>query len=453
MEQITVRDILAATGGTLLCGSEDTEIKDICIDSREIKAGDLFVPLIGEKVNPHQFIEQVMEVGAATLTQEHFAVSAAKPYIRVENTYEALTAIGNYLGARLSIPVIAVTGSVGKTTTRHMIATALASDKHVLETLRNYNSQVGVPIMLGKIEPEHEVAVLECGMSEVGQIHILSEMIRPHMAVVSTIGVAHIEQLKSKENICREKLSIVDGMDPEGILFLNGDDPMLKENKDKIDHKVITYGLDEGNDYRGENLVVDHGRTYFDCVCKGKRIPVELSVLGNHNVRNCLAALAVADACGVDLEKAAATFAHFQAIRQNIIRQENKYTIIDDTYNASPDSMKASLDVLCEMECTGRRVAVLADMLELGEDSVRYHYELGEYLSRLPVDELLVVGPNAKYIAQAVKDSQSRMVVHECGDNEDVVMLLLATLHHHDIVLIKGSNGMNMRSVVKTLQQ
>ena len=185
MEDITIRDIVEAVNGTLLCGDENTVVTDVCIDSNEIKAGDLFVPIIGERVDAHRFIESVLETGAATLTSEHDSVCGEKPYIRVQDTVQALQDIGTYVRKRLTLPIVAVTGSVGKTTTRHMITTALRSRKRVFETQKNYNSQIGVPIMLARISRDDEMAVLECGMSEVGQITTLSNMVRQ-------IGRAHV---------------------------------------------------------------------------------------------------------------------------------------------------------------------------------------------------------------------------------------------------------------------
>ena len=453
MENISVRDIVEATGGTLLCGDENTQITDICIDSKEITKGDLFVPIIGQRVNAHQFIEQALEVGAASLTSEHYAISAEKPYIKVKDTIQALQDIGSYMRKRLTLPIIAVTGSVGKTTTRNMIAAALKSQYQVFETQKNYNSQIGVPIMLSRIGSSDQMAVLECGMSEEGQIHILSNLVKPKAAVVTTIGLAHIEQLKTQENIRKEKLSIIDGMEEDGILFLNGDDPMLAELKGTLNCNTYYYGTQSWCDYRAEQIRFEQERSYFDFVHENKRIHVDLNMLGNHNVLNCVAALGISDVFGVSTEKAAAVFRTFQGLRQTIRRQENRFTIIDDTYNASPDSMRASLEVLCHMETKGRRIAVLGDMFELGEDSEKYHSDVGEFAASLPIDELVVVGNQAKAIRRAAQARNSEMKTYEFSDNEETAMYLLATLMPEDIVLVKGSNGMHMKEIVNLLME
>lgn len=453
MEGITVRDIVEATHGRLLCGDDTTIVKDICIDSREVKEGDLFVPIIGEKVDAHTFIESVLETAAASLTSEHDSMDADKPYIRVEDTEKALTAIGHYVRSRIGIPFVAVTGSVGKTTTRNMVATALRSQYHTCETIKNYNSQIGVPIMICKVQPEDEIAVLECGMSEPGQIHILSELVRPKYAVVSVIGVAHIENLKTQENIRDEKLSIIDALAPDGVLFLNGDDAMLADQKDLLSVKTIYYGTQDWCDYYAADIQYDHGRSYFTCVHGDESVSVELSVLGKHNVLNCVGALAVAHTHGIPLERAAAEFAHYSGIRQKIVTVDNRFRVIDDTYNASPDSMRASLEVLCHVETEGRRIAVLGDMFELGPNSEQYHYQVGEYLAELPIDELIVVGNHSRMIRKAVEDSGKKMKLCTFTENEEVAMYLIGTVQMGDIVLLKGSNGMKMWEILEVLQQ
>lgn len=454
MEQIKVKDIVKATKGVLLCGDENVSVLDLCFNSKEVKPGDLFIPLIGEKVDGHRFIESALERGAvATLTSHHDnVVISDKPYIRVDNTLEALQAIGRYIRSIKQQPIVAVTGSVGKTTTREMIAAALSTQKNVLETIKNYNSQIGVPIMLSKLNKDHEMAVLELGMSEPGQMHILSELVRPQICVVTTIGIAHIEYLKTQENIRKEKLSVIDCMTEDGILFLNGDDVMLAEMRGKMPCKTYYYGCQPWCDFKAENIRYEAGKSYFDCVYEDKRVPVELNVLGEHNVGNCLAALGVAYVSGIPIETAAQGFQDFSGQRQKVIIQENKFTIIDDTYNASPASVKASVNVLCDMPCEGRRVAVLGDMFELGPDAEKYHYELGEFIAEKNIDELVVIGELSKHIRQAVLDSGKPIKTCSFMDNEEAAISLMAILQPEDIVLIKGSNGMHMNEIVKLLQ-
>ena len=453
MNNITVKDIIRATGGELLCGDENTEIKDICINSREAKPGDLFVPIIGEKVDAHRFIENALEVCAATLTSEHNQnVLSDKPYIKVNNTVKALQDIGVYIRNRFDIPIVGITGSVGKTTTREMVATALNANKAVYQTDKNFNSQVGVPITLSRMNENAEIAVLEMGMSEPGQMDILSGIVKPDICVVTMIGVAHIEFLKTKENIRDEKLSIVHHMNPEGVLFLNGDDKMLAEVRDKLSVKTLYYGTSEECEYRAENIRIINYRYAYDYVHDNTRIPVVINALGKHNVINSLIGLAITDYMGLDVKKAAESFAHFEGMRQKLIQVPESYTIIDDTYNASPDSMKAAIEVLHELESQGKKFIVLGDMFELGENEKKFHYEVGEYLADKSIDELIVIGDLAQNIAQALKDKNSSITIRSFKDKEEIAFYLKSDMTSNDIVLLKASNGMKLYDLVEMLK-
>lgn len=462
MENITVKDIAEMTGGVLMCGDENTPVTDICTNSKEIKKGDLFVPIIGERVDAHRFIESALEKGAATLTSRHNdIVVAEKPYIRVDNTADALQCIGAAIRKRMPIPVVAVTGSVGKTTTREMITQALSSKKKTFHTEKNMNSQIGVPITLSRMSSEDEIAVLELGISEEGQMDILSRMVVPDMAVVTTIGVAHIEFMKTRENIRRQKLSIVHFMKEGGTLFLNGDDAMLKAGKE-AEHlacRTLFYGTEDWCDYyakdivyhNSENSMQPNAYTTFTCVHDTEEVFVRLNTLGKHNVGNCVVALAVANENGVPMSVAAKQFEEFEGPRQRVIHLENKFTMIDDSYNASPDSMKASIDVLCDMPCEGRRVAVLGDMFELGENEVQYHREIGEYLLNKPLDEVVVLGELSQNIKEVIEQNNSSIKTYSFSDYEEAAIYLMATLLSEDIVLIKASNGMNLKEMVDIL--
>lgn len=453
MFDIKVKDIVAATGGTLLCGDENVDITDVCINSKEIKAGDLFVPIIGERVDAHRFIESALEVGAATLTSHHSGVVIAeKPYIHVHDTVKALQDIGTFIRNKFNIPIVGVTGSVGKTTTREMIAAALSGCVNVYQTEGNFNSQIGVPITLSRMTRDAEVSVLEMGMSEAGQMDTLSEMVRPDICVVTVIGVAHIEFLKTQENIRKEKLSIVNHMNKDGVLFLNGDDPMLAGIKGETEVKTFYYGTEKWCDYRAENVHMENYKYVYEYVHGDTRIPVILNALGRHNVGNSLVGMAVADYLGLDLNKAAKSFADFKGIRQVIIDIPDKYTIIDDTYNASPDSMKASLNVLSELETDGRKIAVLGDMFELGARSEEYHYQVGTFLADKDIDELVVVGELSQNIVRAVMDRESKIKCYSFRDNGEVTLYLLSVMRPGDVVLIKGSNGMNLKEIVSNMQ-
>ena len=453
MFDIRVKDIVEATGGKLLCGDENIEIKDVCIDSREIKPGDIFVPIIGEKVDAHIYIESVMETAAATLTSQHNGVVISdKPYIFVYDTQKALQDIGTFIRNRFDIPMIGVTGSVGKTTTREMISAALNECVNVYQTEKNYNSQIGTPIVLSRLTKDADVAVLEMGMSDFGQMDILSKIVRPDICVVTMIGVAHIEFLKTQENIRTEKLSIVNHMNPDGVLFLNGDDPMLAEVRGKTGVKTLYFGTSEECEYRAENIHIENYKYAYDYVHGDIRVPVVINALGRHNVTNSLVGMAIADYMGLDLHKAAEGFAHFKGSRQNLIDIPGKYTIIDDTYNASPDSMKAAINVISELESKGRKFVVLGDMFELGDNSEKFHYEIGEYIADKPIDELVVVGELAQNIMKAVEDKGSKVHCTTLKDTEEVALYLMSAMKPDDIVLLKASNGMHLNRIVENMR-
>ena len=452
MYDVTIKDIIEATGGVLLCGSADTEIRDLCTNSKEIKEGDLFIPIVGNRIDAHRFIESALQVGAATLTSQHTGVVISdKPFVYVSDTVKALQDIGAYMRDRFTHTVIGVTGSVGKTTTREMIATVLSSCAPTYQTQGNQNSQIGVPITLSRMPKDVEFSVIEMGISEEGQMEILSNMVKPHIAVVSKIGVAHIEFMKTQETIREQKLAIKNHLQEDGVLFLNGDDPLLAQVKGETGVKTFTYGVDESCDYRAENLHQEHYQYVYEYVHGEKRVKVVLNALGRHNVGNSLVGLAIADYFGYDVCEAAKSLADFKGQRQKLIHVPGKYTIIDDTYNASPDSMRASLDVLEDLQAEGRKIAVLGDMFELGDREVQFHYELGQYVAQKKIDEVVVIGELFQQILQAVADSGSDLKCYSFHDNGEVALYLLSVMQPDDIVLIKASNGMNLKEIVSNL--
>ena len=449
MEQITVKEILEATGGRLLCGSPDTPLDHVSIDSRTMKGNDLFVPLVGEKVDAHRFIGQAFDNGAAaTFTSEHDVMEDNRPWIRVSDTKRALQALGAWYRRRLKLPLVGISGSVGKTTTREMVACALSARYRVYKTPANHNSQVGVPITMTEISGQDEIGVIELGMSEPGELTVIAGIAQIQMAVITNIGITHIEQLGSQENIFREKLSIQDGLTEHGILFLNGDDELLKKTTARDGFETIYYGTGENCHYRAVDVRLENGYPVFTAVCGDEQVPVRLKVMGTHNVANAMVSLAVASVCGIPMEAAAKQLAEFTGFQnRQQIYHTGGMTIIDDTYNASPVSMKAGLEVLNSIEHSRRRVAVLADMKELGPDSPRYHYEIGTYIAAHPVDKVAVLGEPAKEIARGVREQAPHILVYEFMDREPLVEWLKTELREGDAVLFKGSNSMELGKV------
>lgn len=453
MEQIRVKDVLEATGGMLICGSKETPLRCVSIDSRSMKGGDLFVPLKGEKVDSHRFIGQAFENGAAAvltsqLPSEEEPASEDRPQIFVPDTKLALQAFGAWYRRRLFLPLVGITGSVGKTTTREMVACALSARFRVYKTQGNHNSQVGVPITMTELSKEDEIGVIELGMSEPGELTVIARLAAIEMAVITNIGVAHIEQLGSKENIYREKLTIQDGLSEGGILFLNGDDELLKETKAREGFRTIYYGTGENCDYRAVDIRLEDGYPTFIAVSKTERVRVRLKVMGSHNVANGMVSLAVAAACGIPMKEAALRLSEFTGFqnRQQLYRV-NGMVIIDDTYNASPASMKAGLLVLRSVPDCKRRIAVLADMKELGPGAPGFHYEIGQFIGANPVDAVVLLGELSKEVGRGIREKDPNIPVYEFMDRALLGNWLQMQLKKGDAVLFKGSNSMELGEV------
>ena len=338
-----------------------------------------------------------------------------------------------------------MTGSVGKTTTREMIAQALSAGLRVFRTPGNSNSQVGVPITICSIPEDAQAAVIELGMSEPGEMERIARVAQVDCGVVINIGVAHIGQLGSRERIMEEKLKIQEGMNPDGILFLNGDDDLLKNASASDGRRTIYFGTGPQCQYRAEDIRLEEGRPVFTAVCKTKRIPIKLGVLGLHMISGALAAMAVADFCGVDLEAAAVSLEQFHGYKgRQQIYEAGGVTVIDDSYNASPASMIAGLQVLESLKPGARKIAVLADMKELGPEEVRFHREIGYYIAAHPVDRVVLLGDLAREIGRGILEKGGNTSVEFMGNLKQVKEFLSREIKEGDCILLKGSNSMKL---------
>lgn len=451
--KMTVGEIAGACGGELLCGNSETIVTAVCTDSRKIVPGALFVPIKGEKTDAHDFITATFAAGAAaTLTQEHKKMSDTHSWIKVQSTERALQQIAAAYRKKFRIPFVGVTGSVGKTTTKEMIALALSAGLNVMKTEGNYNSQVGLPLTMFRLASEHQVAVIEMGMSNFGEMSRLAEIAAPDFAVMTNIGISHIQQLKTQQNILAEKLHITDFFHTDSILFLNGDDELLAGLRGNRTEKIIYFGTNTWCDYRAEDISTDKGCTTFLLVAPGcAQLKVKIPVLGNHNVTNALAGLAVAHQLKVPLELAIDRLAQYlpPAMRQQI-HCVNEVTIIDDSYNASPDSIRSSVDVLCSFH-SGKRIAVLADMLELGEFSKQAHFDVGAYAAKAGIDILITVGEQALEIAKGAQSVNINIPCESYQNNDEAICELKRVITAGDAVLVKGSRGMQTEQIVKAL--
>lgn len=450
--KMTVGEITGACGGTLLCGDPETIVTAVSTDSRKITPGALFVPIRGENTDAHAYITATFAAGAAaTLTQEHSRMGDTHAWIAVPDTQRALQQIAAVYRKKFQIPFVGITGSVGKTTTKEMVALALSAGRNVMKTEGNFNSQIGVPLTMFRLSPEHQAAVVEMGMSDFGEMGRLAKIASPDYAVMTNIGISHIQQLKTQQNILNEKLHITDRFHDGSILFLNGDDVLLAGLRGRLAFPAVFFGTQVWCDYRAEEISFESGETRFTLHAGGTILPVTLPVLGRHNVLNALAGLAVAQTLGVPLSAAAEKLAGYRppAMRQQV-HSVNGITVIDDSYNASPDSIRSSVDVLCSYH-TGKRVAVLADMLELGDYSEQAHFEVGVYAARAGVDRLITVGPQAKEIAKGALSVFPQMPCGVFDRNDEAVHELRSFLADGDIILVKGSRGMHTDEIVKAL--
>lgn len=443
-------EIVKAAGGTLLCGNENTVVTTFFTDSREAKAGAMFVPIRGEKTDGHKFIGMALENGAAASFTEEKAAPRTGPLVLVNDCRAALQKVGAWYRSQFSIPVVGITGSVGKTTAKEMVAQALAAQYNVHKTAGNQNSQVGVPITVCGLRKEHTAAVVEMGVSMPGEMARISAVVKPTCAVMTNIGVSHIEYMKSRENILAEKARIADHLPEDGALFVNGDDDLLPSLKQSGKHRVIAFGLSPQCDWRASSLREADKGTFFTCEGPGgERQELFVPAAGQHNVRNALAAMAVARYLSVPAENAARAIGAYKppAMRQQI-EEANGLTIINDSYNASPDSMRSALEVLASRKNTGKKAAVLADMLELGDLAQEGHFSVGKYAREKGVELLAAIGPLSKEIAAGYGQG-----AHWFATNQEAAAFLKEALQPGDAVLVKGSRGMKTDEIVAALKE
>lgn len=444
-----VKELVEITGGELISGSlkEKRACNNLSVDSRQIDKNTLFVPLAGEKRDGHDFFQQVYEAGGRFALSARRACFQAPDFqiIFVEDTLEAMQKLAKAIREGLGIPLIGITGSVGKTTTREMVAAALGAEKEVFKTPANFNSQVGVPLTLSSIAQE-DIGIIEMGISEFGEMTRLSKMVQPDLAVVTNIGEAHLKQLITKENIRDQKFHIQDHMAPGGILLLNGEDPILRESHayEEIQKEYFNCQGENCTCYAAE-IDIQEGLPVFTAHIRGESLRVKLGVCGIHQISNALAALAVAWHYGVDLQKAAKSLEEFKGFpHRQQIRCTGKVTVIDDTYNASPDSMRAALQILTDMPQGNRKIAVLGDMKELGRGEIKIHRAMGSYIKGLPIDYVITLGKLGAELLHCLPPGKGKAFM----DSEKLAAFLQKYQKPGDVILFKASNSMGLTQVV-----
>ncbi|MBR6045525.1 MAG: UDP-N-acetylmuramoyl-tripeptide--D-alanyl-D-alanine ligase [Ruminococcus sp.] len=450
MEKMTLAEIVSAVDGSFGYPS-DLYVECISSDTRQISGNSVFIALKGDNFDGHDFAAKAMELGAAAAITER-PVDGAKCII-VDSTARALLDLGRYYRRKFDIPLVGITGSVGKTTTKDMIACVMSRGFKTLKTIGNHNNEIGVPQTLFGLDNSCEAAVIEMGMNHTGEMSRLSTCAEPTLCVITNIGVSHIENLGSQENILRAKLEILDGASPDAPLILNRDDKLLASAEIRGSREIMYYSLKKKDCpvYAADVTVSDSG-IEFGIVYNGTRYPARINVLGEHNVRNALAAFCVGVRLGIDPAECAAGLSDFkpEGLRQNI-RYAKGMTFVVDCYNAAPDSMRAALSVLSQVSVGegGRRFCVLADMLELGKNARTYHKQVGEYVK---ADMLLCYGENSRYyIEGAVKKGFDESACRYFESKDELTAFLKSELKEGDAVLFKGSRGMKLEEVIEQL--
>jgi UDP-N-acetylmuramoyl-tripeptide--D-alanyl-D-alanine ligase len=446
----------------LLNGTDTTKISGISIDSRTIKGGELFIPLKGNG-DGHQFIQDALVAGAAGVLVEkeasnkeyYLSLVGSQCVIEVGDTLKALQAIATHYRKKLSVKVIGITGSTGKTTTKDMLNCVLAYKMRVISTDKNYNNEIGVPLTILRADEKTQAMVVEMAMRGPGQIRELADIAQPDIGIVTNIGQAHIELLGSEEATAFAKAELIEAIPEDGVVVLNADDLWTSDIAQRAHGRVVTYGIMEG-DVKGNKIEVDElGKAKFSLtVNNGSAYTVRLPIPGRHNVYNALAVAAAATAVGLtpDDIRIGLSNCRTSAMRMEIFALDENMLILNDAYNANPTSMQAALATLMDVRTKGRHIAVLGDMLELGRVSNEAHKQVGEIVASLGVSILVAVGEESQVMADsALKSGMNQKTVITCPDADTAAQLLRQLIEPGDVVLVKASRGMGLEAVVRTL--
>ncbi len=449
MKAFTLQEAAAALGLPQM--QAQATLADVCTDTRKIQPGSLFVCLRGERFDGHSFASQAAQLGAAALLVDH-PVDADVPQLVVTDTGKALLQLAGWYRRRFRLPVVGLTGSVGKTTTKEFIALVLGAKYNTLKTQGNLNNEIGVPQMLFRLEDSHTAAVIEMGMNHFGEISRLTRAVAPTVGLITNIGVSHIENLGSRAGILQAKLEILEGMAPDAPLIVNIDNDMLRTVK-LGDRPLLTFAIDDQSaDFTATDIAEQGSTTTFTVHHSTFTQPVTIPTVGIHNVYNALAAMAVGYVTGVDPVAAAAALANYvpAGMRQNLV-QVGGVQVIEDCYNASPDSMRAALQTLGKLP-VHRRYAVLGAMLELGDYAKEAHTQVGKMAAENGIDGVLAYGADAAYIVEAAKQAgleNARLF----DTKEALAQSLTQQVQPGDGVLFKGSRGMHLEDVMHTVYE
>lgn len=455
MKPLSLQQIRQAVGGRALTPipAHTPPITAICTDTRRMEKSSLFIALRGDNFNGNNFIPQAAAGGAiAALVEELPDVSLPNVHlIKVDNTRIALGKLARHVRKTLKSKVIGVAGSNGKTSTKHLIHAALSGKLNGSISPKSFNNDIGVPLTIFPADPTQDYLVLEMGTNHHGEIKVLTDMALPDIAVITNVGAEHLEGLDDLMGVRRENAMIVSGLNPRGCLVVNGDDAELLTAVSHYEGNRVTFGFGEHNDLFATDVTWDHAGTTF--YLNGSRRQVFVPMIGRHTAANALAAIAVARRMGVSEDQAIADLAVARGPDMRMERQEvGEMTVINDAYNANPNSMKAALETVSKLPCKGRRVAILGDMRELGNSTERYHRELGEFAAACKFDLLFCVGESAKWYVDGAKHAgMDSGLIHHYADSKKIAKDIHKFLKKSDLVLLKASRGIRLEEVSQVI--
>jgi len=451
----TVRDILTAAKGRLLSGNADEILTGISTDTRKIKKGELFLAIKGEKFDGHSFILDAVSKGAGGVLVQEGGITNANfklpdvSFISVNDSIKALGDIGNFHRSRFAIPIIGITGSNGKTTTKEMTAAILNKKFNALKNFGTENNNIGVPLTLMRLNSEHDIAVLEMGTNHLGEIRRLSEIARPTIAIITNIGPSHLEYLEDTDTVFKAKIEMLEHMSDGARLILNADDEYLRKIKTGL--KITWFGFDKEADFRADKISLEPDGISFRL---NEKWDISLGVLGRHNVYNALSAIACAWDFGISIDEIKDALKEFRVPNMRMeVKKFGDIKIINDSYNANPQSMKQAIEALRDMTTEGRKVLIAGDMLELGTFSGRFHHLVGKQAAESGIDLIVAVGKLAEHVARGAQEAgMSERKIKLCAVMKEAREKVSSLIKKGDTILVKGSRAMRMEEIVGDLE-